>query len=235
MKIFRNEGKYRMCLICASLLSAILAYRAIYSVNEVNIYHIYNIAVGDIIVMGFMIPIVSLLNIKIINDAMTGSILLAQSTRKTWWGNINKKLLQNSVFSAVVVVLPIFLLFNIMVGKVKTTGEFLYELCLMASYFVFFYFLGLCIVIIQIRFHSSILAFCLVLFISYLPNIIGYLYSHAGVPTISGILNVGYAIYENNFYWIYCWRIILVTAFLLLILNEMGEIILKKTDIFWKM
>lgn len=235
MKIFRNEGKYRICLICVSLLSAILAYRAIRNEMEVNIYNIYNIAIGDVLVMGFIIPVVSLLIIKIVNDAMTGSILLAQNTRRSWWKNVNKKLLQNSFFSTGIVVLPIFLLFNIMVGKVRTFGECLYELCLMVSYFIFFYFLGLCIVIIKIRFHSSILAFCLVLFVSYLPNIIGYLYSHAGVPTISGIINVSYAVNKNNFYWIYCWKFILIMALLLFVLNEIGEITMKKIDIFWEM
>lgn len=235
MKIFRNEGKYRIYLICVSLFSAILAYKAICNGIEVNIYNIYSMAIGDILVMGFMIPVVSLLIIKIVNDAMKGNILLAQNTRRSWWENINKRLLKNSFSSAWIVVLPVFLLFNIMVGKVRTFGECLYELCLVVSYFTFFYFLGLCIVIIKIRFHSSILAFCLVLFVSYLPNIIGYLYSHAGVPTISGILNISYALNKNNFYLIYFWKLILIMALLLFVLNEIGEIMMKKIDIFWEM
>lgn len=235
MKIFRNEGKYRICLICVSVLSVLLAYKAICNEIEMNIYTVYNTAIGDILVMGFIIPVVSLFNIKIINDAMTGSILLAHNSRRSWWENVNKSLLQNSFFSTGIVVLPVFLLFNIMIGKIKTLGECLYELCLMVSYFMFFYFLGLCIVIIKIRFHSSILAFSLVLFVSYLPNIIGYLYSHAGVPTISEILNVSYAVDENNFYWIYWWKVILLMVFVLFVLNEIGEITMKKIDIFWEM
>ena len=43
-----------------------------------------------------------------------------------------------------------------------------------------------------------------VVIVSFLPNILSFLFRYLGIPTISGLLNLSYAIDSDSFLWPQC-------------------------------
>lgn len=73
-----------------------------------------------------------------------------------------------------------------------------------------------------------------VVIVSFLPNILSVLFRYLGIPTISGLLNLSYAIDSDSFLWPQCGGVCVMLLLLLVLLEKEGMALLKRRDIYWK-
>lgn len=234
MNTFRSKGIFWGLMALSSIFVMAFGFRAVRNGTAMNISDIYAIAVFDAILLGLVIPGVSLLVIKEVDGWMVSSKLLAFNSRSMWWMEVKKRLLGTCFASAVIIILPVFLLANIFSGTTRTAAEWVYMLFLFLSYFVYFYLLALLISIVEIKFHQNLLAVSFAFLISFLPNILAFLFRQSGIPTISGLLNLSYAMDNGSFFWLRCGKVCMLMLLLLALLEKAGMVLLKKQDIFWK-
>ena len=234
MKQFKSTGKYWFLLMIISTLMMVLAYRGICNGTITNLFSVYGVAIGDVVVIGLIVPVVSLLLLKVINDCMLSSRMLAFGSRSAWWQTVKKKIRKQCLGSGVLLLLPVFLMANVTM-KIQTIVEWIYILFLFFTIFMFFYLIALCIAFMEIKFQQNTLTFCFVMFLSYLPDIAAFLFRQTGIPQISGCLNLSYAFDGKNFYWFQCEKVCVVMLLLLLLLENTCRVLVKKHNIFWKM
>lgn len=234
MNTFRSKCIYWGLLVLASMFIMVLGLRVVHNGTAVNIYYIYSAAVKDVILLILIIPIIFLMVIHEIDSFMTSSFLLALDSRLAWWLALKRKLIVDCFISATVIILPTFLMINIFTGIIKTSGEWIYMLFLFLTYFMYFLFLSLCIAALEIKFHQSLLAFSIVLLISFLPNMLSFIFRQLRIPSISGLLNLSYAFDKDIFYGTRCISVCVVLLFLFILAEQTDRALFKNQDIYWK-
>ena len=108
MNTFRSKGIFWGLMALTSIFVMAFGFRAVRNGTAMNISDIYAIAVFDAILIGLIIPGVSLLVIKEVDGWMVSSKLLAFNSRSMWWMEVKKRLLGTCFASAVIIILPVF-------------------------------------------------------------------------------------------------------------------------------
>lgn len=234
MNTFRSKGVFPGVMVLTSMFMLVLGFRVIRTGVTVSIFYIYSMTVVDVVLLGLILPVIAVLIIKEVNGQMVSSRLLAWNSRLVWWKELKKSLLKICLVYSAVIILPVFILANVFVGRIRTSGEWVYMLFLFLSYFMYFYLLALCILVLEIKFHQSLLAVSFVLLVSFLPNVFAFLFRKSGIPTISGFLDLSYALEGDNFYWYQCERVCVILLILLILIEKAGRVFIKKQDIYWK-
>lgn len=231
MKIFRRNGIFWIPIFLISLLLLLLGYRT-FSHGMANIYIG---ALRDIVVIGLIIPMSALLLLWEIDNCMIGSQVIAFRSRENWWKALNQILIKDCLGITVVLLFPVLVMANVCIGLMHTWAEISYVFLLFLTWFVCFYFIAVCMAIIKIATHRSIVAFCFVLLISYMPNVAVSLLRWLELPTIGGIFNLSYAVHENEFQWVLCQNLCVFLLCLLVLIWHIGKRLIQKQDIFWRM
>lgn len=234
MNTFKHKCVYWGLIVLASIFVMILGLRAALNGTALNIFYIYPMAIVDVVLLILIIPIISLMAIHEIDGFMSGSRLLAFNSRLEWWIALKRKLLIDCLIFVILIIFPIFLIANIFIAPIKTYDEWLYIIFLFLTYFMYFFILALCITVVKIKFHQSFLAVSFALLISFFPNLISFILRQLKIPTISGLLNLSYALDKDSFYWQRCGNVCIVLIVLSFLIEIVNKILLKKQDIYWK-
>lgn len=235
MKIFKKTGVLWIPIFLISLLLLLLGYRTFSHGMAEHMAHIYIGALRDIVVIGLMIPMGALLLLWKIDNCMVGSQVIAFQGRENWWKALNRILIKDCLGITVVLLFPVLIMANICIGLMHTWAEICYVFFLFLTCFLCFYFVAVCMAIIQITIHRGIVAFCFALLISYMPNAATSLLRWLELPTIGGIFNLSYAFHENEFKWVLCQNICVFLLFLLVFMRHIGKNLIQRQDIFWRM
>ena len=234
MKIFRRTVMFWTPLVLISLLLLLLGYRTYSHGLARHIADIYAGAVRDIVVLGLIIPITALLLLWKIADSMSGSRMLAFQSRENWWKAINRILIKDCIGMTGVLLLPVSIMANVCISFMHTWGEITYVFFVFLTWFLYFYFVAVCMVLIMVTVRRSIVAFCFALLISYLPNAMASLLRQLELPTIGGIFSLSYAFNGNEFRWVLCQNLCAFLLCLLVLMWHIGKALMQKRDIFWR-
>lgn len=235
MKIFKRTGIFWISIFFISLLLILLGYRTFSGGMAEHIVDIYTGAIRDIVVLGLIIPTAVLLLLWEIDNNMRGSRMIAFRSRENWWRVLSQILIRDCFCIAGILLFPVFVMVNIYIGVIHTLVEIGYVFFLFITWFLYLYFLAVCMAVIEVKVHRSIVAFCSALLISYIPNVVAFLLRQLELPTIGGILNLSYAFYKNEFRWVLCENLCAVLLCLLISLWYTGRKWIQKQDIFWRM
>lgn len=235
MKTFRRIAIFWIPILLISLLLLFLGYRTFSHGMAKHIADIYAGAVRDIVVLGLIIPITALLLLWKIIDSMSGNRMLAFLGRDNWWRALSRVLMKDCLGITGGLLLPVFVMANICIGFTYAWSEITYSFFLFLTWFLYFYFVAVCMAIIKITIQRSIVALCFALLISYIPNAAASLLRQLELPTIAGIFNLSYAVYQNEFRWVMCQNLCVFLLCLLVIMWHIGKRLIQKQDIFWRM
>jgi len=234
MNPYRNKGIFWGLTGLISIFVMTLGFRMIHNKTAVSIFSVYSRIVVDIVFFGLILPCISGLIIREVNGWMVSSRLLAFNSRLIWWKELKKKQLKNCFLFTVVMILPVFILANLFMGIIKIPREWVYMLFLFLTYFIYFYLLAVCMLVMEIKFHRTLLTVSFVLAVSFFPNMLTFLFPQLGLPTVSGFLNLSYALDEGSFCWGKCGKVCVMLLILVMILEKTGRAFIKKQDIYWK-
>lgn len=242
MRHFKGRVKYWVFPMLVGIFLAVFGVRELRNKAAENILQMYLLEMKDPIILGLILPAVFLLFLKEADEFMVSGRLLAIGSRSAWWAVFCKKALAECLAVAVVIVLPAFLAAGMYRGS--ALWEWQYTLFLLFTFFLYFCLAVFCIMLLEIRFQQNILSVCFVFLLSFLPNIFAFLFRSSGIPRISGILSLAYALdasafdsCRNHGPEIHCFRYagVCASAFaLLLVLKTAGRALIKRKDIFWK-
>lgn len=235
MKIFRRTGIFWLGICLISLLLLLVGYRTFSHGIAEHIANIYIGALRDIIVIGLIIPIDALLLLWEIDSCMTGSRVIAVRSRENWWKMLSQILIKDCLRITGILLLPLFAMANACTGIIHTWSEIGYIFFVFLTFFLYFYFVAVCMAILKITIHRSIVAFCFALLISYVPNVAAALFRQLELPTIGGIFNLSYAFHGNEFRWILCQNLCFILLCLLILMWYIGKRLIQKQDLFWRM
>lgn len=235
MKIFRRTVIFWIPIFLITLLLLFLGYRTFSHGLAKNIADIYAGATRDIVVLGLVIPITALLLLWKIVDNMSGSRVLAFQSRENWWKAINQILIKNCLGITGILLLPVSVMANVCIGFMHTLGEISYAILIFLTWFLYFYFIAVCMAFIMVTIHRSIVAFCFALLISYIPNVVASLLRQLESPTIGEIFDLSYAFNGNEFRWVLCQSLCAFLLCLIVLMWHIGKRLIQKQDIFWRM
>lgn len=234
MKMFRKKWVFWIPIFLISLLLLLLGYRTFSHGLATHIVHIYTGAMRDIVLLGLVIPLAALLLLWEINGSMAGSRMHAFRSRKNWWKALSQILVKDCLGIAGTLLLPLFIMAHVCIA-LHTWSEIGYVFFLFITWFLYFYFLAVCMMVIQVTIHRSIVAFCFALLFSYIPNIAASLFRQFELPTIGGIFNLSYAFCGDEFRWVLCQNLCAFLLCLLVLIWHMGRRLIQKQDVFWRM
>lgn len=234
MKIFRRTAIFWIPIFLIGLLLLLLGYRTFSHGLAKHIADIYAGAVSDIVVLGLIIPITALLLLWEIIDSMSASRVLAFRSRENWWKAISQILIRDCLGITGILLLPVSVMANVCIGFIHTWGEVSYVILVFLTWFLYFYFVAVCMAFIMVTIHRNIVAFCSALLISYIPNVAASLLRQLELPTIGGLFNLSYAFNGNEFRWVLCQNICAFLLCLLVLIWHIGKKLIQKQDIFWR-
>lgn len=234
MKIFKRTAIFWIPVFLMSLLLLLLGYRTFSHGLAKHIADIYVGAVRDIVVLGLIIPITALLLLWKIVNSMYGSRVLAFRSRENWWKAISQILIKDCLVMTGILLFPVSVMANICIGFIHTWGEISYAIFVFLTWFLYFCFVAMCMMLIMVTIHQGIVAFFFVLLISYIPNLAASLLRKLELPTIGGIFSLSYAFDRNEFQWVLCQNLCAFLLCLLILMWHTGKRLIQKQDIFWR-
>lgn len=243
MNLFR-KWKYWMLPVLIGVFLALFGVKELCNGVVADILQMYFLVIKNAVVFGLILPAMFLLVLNEAGEFMKSRRLLAINSRCAWWNVFCRKILADCFGVTVVILLPAFLAAKFCMGAGKGFWEWGYVFFLLLTSFLFFSLMAFCMMLLEIKFQQNILSVCFVLVFSFMPNIFSFLFRLSGIPDVSGLLNLGYAVDDTAVYsgmkngqgihWLWCLGVCAVLFAILLVLERVGRILIKRQDIFWK-
>lgn len=243
MNLFR-KGIFWILPIMIGMFLGVFGIKQFQNGLAANIVQMYSLIIRDVVVLGLVLPAMSLLVLKEINEFMVCRRILAIQDRHEWWEAVCRRVFINCIGLAAVILLPAFLSARICMGEGREFWEWGYVISLLLTFFLYLCVSSLCMVLLEMKIRQNILSVCAVLIASFLPNIVSFLFRESGIPDIGGLLSLAYALDEDVFsvgmeevqgiYWFRCVGVCAVFFVLLLVFVRVGKVLIKRQDIFWK-
>ncbi len=234
MNVCRKRIIFGGLLLLSGALVMFLCVGDVRLMGAMDLLALYTVTVRDIVLLGVFLPLITFWSMKEVNDWMSGCRLLSCGSRNRWWSGIKKILIEESLACSIAVILPVFIVKNIYAGRLETAGECLYMMCLLLSYFMYFFLAALCVLALEVWLGRGLPAVLCVFAISMFPKLAAFFFRQMSFSTIVEFLNMKYAVEDGIFYPHRCAGGCALLICLALAVERAGNMYMKKRDIYWK-
>lgn len=200
MNIFKKNFIHWMVIFLVDVMAIILSCKMIANGNIRLLNLLYESIYSDILIIAVFVPNFIVLILDAIGENIKNNIILAYGSKMKWIGSILKKIIVSANIYSFILLLPIFAVFIIGSGFHIEIVSIIYFFILFMSYSVIFIFLSLVACALKIKWRSNILGVITAVLISFIPNILSFLFRGNGLPVFSQLINVTYAFRNGHFF-----------------------------------